>query len=124
MNIGKATWKRGGSCSAAYTRRQEQLFLFRRINFQQTVQDTHLRNRELDGWQGQPRCFNDLHYLTNGVRQATCTGRLLSLHDQNAQVIEQPSPDPVRYRTFAQSDCNGRLGRGFSLLGPGRRHQP
>jgi len=38
---------------------QEQLFA---ITSSKTVQ-THLRNRELDGWQAHLRMLNDLHYL-------------------------------------------------------------
>ncbi|MEH6499992.1 MAG: Na/Pi symporter [Pseudoalteromonas distincta] len=59
---------------------QEQLFA---DHFQQTVQ-THLRNRELDGWQA-TSMLNDLHYVLR-VRQHLYRAHA-ELHDQNAQVL-------------------------------------
>jgi phosphate:Na+ symporter len=59
---------------------QEKLFA---DHFQQTIQ-THLRNRELDGWQASSM-LNDLHYLLR-VRQHLYRAHA-ELHDQDAQVL-------------------------------------
>ena len=45
---------------------------------------THLRNRELDGWQA-TSMLNDLHYVLR-VRQHLYRAHA-GLHDQNAQVL-------------------------------------
>jgi len=60
---------------------QEQLFA---DHFQQTVQ-THLPQSRAGRLGRPPPMLNDLHYLLRSG--STCTGRMLELHDQNAQVL-------------------------------------